>query len=148
LPAVTQAQANQDRLHKQALAEATAQGSANQVADTKAQAACGRLGGVWYAPGTTTFTASNGTTFEIMADPSAARCTEVPYLGSDDSTYRIEVTFNSDGSPQFIGPGNSVVGATQSECQRGYFPDQSAGRTSQPPGNWSSVLGLCLPPSG
>jgi hypothetical protein len=141
-----QAQAQQSQAAEQGRAEAEQQQAANNAADTKAEAACASFGGDWTGPGSDSFTASNGLSFDITSGPEAASCSNVSYLGTDDSTYWITVQFSGDGTPQYIGSA-SVTGATQSECRRGYYPDQSAGQTSQPPGTWSSVLGLCLPPS-
>jgi hypothetical protein len=142
-----QAHAQQSQAAQQGQAEAETQDAANKAADAKANAACASFGGDWTDPGSGSFTASNGLVFDITSGPENASCDNVPYLGTDDSTYRISVQFSNDGTPQYIGPAASVTGATRSECQRGYYPDQSAGQTSQPPGIWSSVLGLCVPPS-
>ncbi len=141
-----QAQAQQAQAAQQGQAEADQQQAENEAADARAEDACASFGGDWTAPGSVGFTASNGLVFSITSGPQNASCDNVPYLGTDDSTYVISVRFSSDGAPQYIGPAASVTGATQSECTRGYYPDQSAGQTSQPPGVWSSVLGLCLPP--
>jgi len=142
-----QAQSRQAQADQQGQAEADTQQAQNEDADATARAACASFGGQWTDPGTIAFTASNGLVFDINSGPQQASCDNVQYLGTDDSSYNISVQFGNDGTPQYIGPAASVVGATQSECTHGDYPDQSAGQTSQPPGTWSSILGLCLPPS-
>jgi hypothetical protein len=124
-------------------AEANAQDSANRAADATAEANCSQYGGTWAPGGTTSFTA-DGFTYAVKSGPTAASCQNVQYLGTDDSTYYLTVSFNNNGSAQPTGSAGTT--ATQSECQNGYYPDQSAGQTRQPPGNWSAALGICLPP--
>lgn len=126
----------------QGQAAASAQDSANRAADATARADCSRYGGTWIPGGATTYTA-DGLAFTITAGPTFASCQNVSYLGTDDATYELTVSFNGNGSPQPASNGSGT--ATQSECQNGYYPDQSAGQTRQPPGNWSAVLGICLP---
>lgn len=131
------------RQQRQQDAQAAAvQDAANKKADATAETACAQFGGSWLLPYDQSYTGPNGNTFTITGDPSTAGC-HVPYLGTDDATYYVTVTFTSMGTPQNASSGSGT--ATQSECQNGYYPDQPSGQTSQPPGKWSTALGLCLP---
>jgi hypothetical protein len=146
------AQAQTQQQQQEASAAATArakvaqaaadQAKVNRTADSMAEASCNQFGGSWNSPGVTDYTA-DGYTFSIPDGPQDAACDQVPYLGSDDSTYYVTIEFSSNGMAQPAGEGTGT--ATESECERGYYPDASAGPASAQPGNWSSVLGICLP---
>jgi hypothetical protein len=125
----------------QGLTAAKQQAAINTTADATAHAACNQYRGSWSSPGTVNYTA-DGYTFSILGGPQDTACQNVSYLGSDDASYYVTINFTANGTPQPAGSGTGT--ATQAECSRGYYPDQSAGQTSQPPGNWSSVLGICL----
>ncbi len=88
-----------------------------------------QFGGAWETPGTTEFS-SEGYSFTITAGPQDSSCYSVSYIGTDDATYGLTVFFAASGAA--IAPGTGS--AAESECTRGYYPEQSAGKTSQPPG--------------
>ena len=88
-----------------------------------------QFGGAWETPGTTEFS-SEGYSFTITAGPQDSSCYSVSYIGTDDATYGLTVFFAASGAA--IAPGTGS--AAESESTRGYYPEQSAGKTSQPPG--------------
>jgi hypothetical protein len=125
----------------QGLKAARRQAGIDTMADTAAQSACSQYGGSWSSPGTVDYN-SNGYTYSIPDGPQGGACDNVAYLGSDDATYYVTISFSPTGVPQSAGSGTGT--ATASECSRGYYPDAPAGPTSGRPGNWSSLLGICL----
>jgi hypothetical protein len=128
---------------KRAVAAADKQAADNTAADATAHAACRQYGGQWSAPGTVSYTA-DGYTLTITGDPQNASCANVPYLGSDDATYYLTVNFSVTGT---AAPVKGWTGtANPSDCDRGWYPNDSTGPSYAKPGNWSSVLGLCLAP--
>lgn len=124
-----------------AVKAANKQAAANTAADIVAHAACMQFGGQWSASSTASYSA-DGYTFSIPGGPQSASCDNVPYLGTDDATYLVSIYFSSTGAAQPAASG--TLTATASECTRGYYPDASTGPSYAKPGNWSSVLGICL----
>ena len=126
---------------KRAVAAANKQAAANTTADQVAHAACHQFGGQWSASGIVNYTAYNYT-LSISGGSQNASCDNVPYLGSDDATYYLSVRFSPRGAAQ---PVHGWTGsATQAECNRGYYPDDSVGPTYAKPGSWSGILGICV----
>lgn len=124
-----------DDQQAQAAQQAQAQASANAAASASAAAAaaqqqiinqylqpeCSQIGGSF--------------------DPGWMTCDQVPYYGSDGSTYldSLKTSGRSLVADSSNGAGTS---ATQSECAAGYFPDASAGPAHGTPGHYA--YGLCL----
>jgi hypothetical protein len=75
----------------------------------------------------------------------APMCAQIGYLGSDGQTYYLAVTVSSDGA--LDGPADTQgTGATEHECDSGWYPDlDGAGPGQGPRGVWNRQLALCLP---
>jgi hypothetical protein len=110
-------------------AAASASAAADVVAN-KARPLCAAIGG----------------TFEDYNDQIT--CAHVGYIGSDGSSiYYSAVEFDDSGA--LIGPmDTSGIGATETECARGYYPDLSTGPGYATPGHWNVTLQACLGPGG
>jgi hypothetical protein len=124
-----------------AVTAANKQAASNTAADAVAHADCKQFGGQWSAPGPVDYTA-DGYTLTINGGPQDASCDNVPYLGSDDATYYLSVNFAGTGAAEPVSGWTGT--ARQSDCDRGWYPQDSTGPSYAKPGNWSSILGLCL----
>ena len=88
-----------------------------------------------------------GGTLSVSPDGSAASCANIPYIGSDGSTYYGNATMNPT-SGQFAAPLETAgIGATQQECATAYYPDLSTGPGYGTQGVWNGLLQACVPSS-
>jgi hypothetical protein len=124
-------QTNQAVINAQAQAQAAAAaGAAAAKASAVSQAAipaCAAVGG------------------SLATQPSSLECTDIPYIGSDGSTYYSGVLMNSSVDT-LTGPMDTDgTGANEQECTSSYYPNLSTGPGEGPKGSWNSVLEMCLP---
>lgn len=70
-------------------------------------------------------------------------CDSVYYVGTDGKNdYYTDIPVSGDSLTE---AGTAGTGATESECDRGYYPDASTGDPDGIPGKWADPEGLCLP---
>ncbi len=63
----------------------------------------------------------------------------MPYLGTDGSTYYVDLVFPLAANASMLG---MTVTADAKECQTGVYPEANSGVNT--PGQWNAQLGLCL----